>query len=588
MGLPGVERPTKLVAMPSLPVVYVSAGDTDVLTYIREQCGGLLRSVCVFDATDQPGSRDPATAESLRTKIAACNAVLHVAGRRFEPPAEGDEDRRSLAWIEHDMASRLGKPLYIVQLGEGFPRSLDPLTPIPPEPEKRRPLQKRHGAGEPGGLYPLTTVTSVAELTAYVRAVAAERPFFGRMVAASLPPPSLPAAPAVPVLSAAKPEPAPPEPPSPPPENVVFTAYRPGTIRPGQWEKLLFFAHLDEKPVWMDEDERTPIEEVEVQAAGLLGRKLDQYSRHSGDSRFPVPRDGEITLAPEMAGVEFDPPRRAFFWREEVAVHGETFRLRAAPSLEGQIARGRLTVFLGALILAEIGLAIRVGDRPVAGVGTRKTSAAPFRKIFASYSHRDVEVVETLERHARTLGDEYLRDWLHLRSGEQWDERLLSLVEQADVFQLFWSHHSACSPFVEREWRHALRLGREAFVRPTYWELPMPPPPPDLAGIHFHRLTAAAPRPDEPEPSAASAPPAVVSCPPVSEKDKTGVINLPPPVPVQGLRSTPPAQVRHPPAALSRMPPVPRGSSGRLRWWLVWALILVALAVGYWFLRHPR
>ena len=52
--------------------------------------------------------------------------------------------------------------------------------------------------------------------------------------------------------------------------------------------------------------------------------------------------------------------------------------------------------------------------------------------------------------------------------------------------------NSMRSKYVRREWEHALALGRPAFIRLTYWEVPMPhsdnpPLPPDeLAKLHFH------------------------------------------------------------------------------------------------------
>ena len=82
-----------------------------------------------------------------------------------------------------------------------------------------------------------------------------------------------------------------------------------------------------------------------------------------------------------------------------------------------------------------------------------------------------------MEAYARTMGDEYLRDVTTLRAGEQWNDRLLELVRTADVFQLFWSRNSMRSPWVRQEWEYALSLGRPHFVRPTYWELPLPEAP---------------------------------------------------------------------------------------------------------------
>ena len=68
------------------------------------------------------------------------------------------------------------------------------------------------------------------------------------------------------------------------------------------------------------------------------------------------------------------------------------------------------------------------------------------------------------------------------------------MIEQADIFQLFWSWNSLESPFVRQEWEHALTLGKAHFIRPVFWEEPLPErhreglPPSALKRLHFHRL----------------------------------------------------------------------------------------------------
>jgi hypothetical protein len=120
--------------------------------------------------------------------------------------------------------------------------------------------------------------------------------------------------------------------------------------------------------------------------------------------------------------------------------------------------------------------------------------AHPYRKIFPSYSHLDVAIVEQAEVLGRALGDVYTRDRTMLRSGEDWNARLLELIDDADIFQLFWSSNAMRSEYVKQEWEHALSLGRPFFVRPTYWEEPMPRstqpelPPPTLRRLHFQSL----------------------------------------------------------------------------------------------------
>jgi hypothetical protein len=259
---------------------------------------------------------------------------------------------------------------------------------------------------------------------------------------------------------------------------------------------MLVFAHLSEPRE--GEEDQDPQSEVARQARQVLGDQIGGFQDVRVDSAHAVPREGEITFLPTVPGVQFNPPSRTFLWQE--TVHREEFRLRADPSLDGQTARGRLTVFLGTIILADIALNIRVDSahRPmsrqedIAGAHAR-----PYRMIFASYSHKDTGIVEEFERHVErsALGDRYLRDCRELRAGEVWNSRLMDLIEHANVFQLFWSNNSMTSPFVRQEWEHALSLGRPYFVRPVYWEEPMPCttdgmlPPQALRELHFQQVS---------------------------------------------------------------------------------------------------
>src|SRR5262249_54702446 len=134
--------------------------------------------------------------------------------------------------------------------------------------------------------------------------------------------------------------------------------YRPRVVQPEKWYPLLAFAHLAERPPDAPPGTPDPLVEVHRQARQVLGALSPTYHDVTQDSRAAVPRDGEITFGPEVPGIVFNPPRRSFLWQE--AVHREEFRLRAGADLNGQTARGRLTVFLGGLILADVSLSIRV------------------------------------------------------------------------------------------------------------------------------------------------------------------------------------------------------------------------------------
>jgi TIR domain-containing protein len=309
-------------------------------------------------------------------------------------------------------------------------------------------------------------------------------------------------------------------------ENVQFTVYRRSVVQPARWYPLLAFAHLAEKRSDARPDELDPVREVQAQARQVLGESADAFQALTSDSRSEVMRDGELRFVPQVEGVEFNPTERRFIWSE--SVHREEFRMRAAPSMDGKIARGVLTVYAGNLLLADVPLAIRV-DKDSRDAREEHSEARPYRRIFASYSHRDRSIVEEFEAHARATGDSYLRDVVSLRAGELWNDRLLEMIDKADVFQLFWSWNAMASQVVHKEWRYALDLGRTHFVRPVYWEEPLPErpglPPDALRSLHFQRVypRAASSAIQEPSISTTSPPAPTRSPAPVTPRSAGGL-----------------------------------------------------------------
>ncbi|HSK77304.1 MAG TPA: toll/interleukin-1 receptor domain-containing protein [Thermoanaerobaculia bacterium] len=308
------------------------------------------------------------------------------------------------------------------------------------------------------------------------------------------------------------PEPAhlPPDKPLVTHENVKFTVYKPRTVAPLEWYPLLAFAHLEDLAEEPGQAVGSIEEEIRAQAEQALGDRLPAYADDSEDSLQAIPSEAEITFVPTIPGFRFNPPQATFLWLE--AIHREEFRMQAAPQLDGQTARGRLSVYWGRILLAELNLKIRVDSRLVESApaaATEREASRPYQDIFASYSHKDTAIVLEFERYVKTLGHRYLIDRSHLRAGEVWDERLQGMIREADAFQLFWSRNSMRSEFVQKEWSYALSLKRDSFVRPTYWEEPLPEmpdrgiPPPELKKLHFHLFSGAPAAPA----AAAAAPP---------------------------------------------------------------------------------
>ena len=267
------------------------------------------------------------------------------------------------------------------------------------------------------------------------------------------------------------------------PGEVRFTAYHPKEIKPRTWYALLAYAHVPEAFDAVQEDSRT-----------RLGAAAASYGKGKGEATTVIKRGAEITVVPELPGCRFNPERASFTWLKDW--HRAEFEVRAGPQeagyAEGQAVNGRVAFYVGPVLVGEAKIWAHVSetaDEQQAGPPAASVTADAYRKIFVSYAHEDAKIVDALERAYKALGDDYLRDVHALRAGQTWNPALLKMIEQADIFQLCWSTAARRSAYVTQEWGHALKQNRPApFVRPTYWELPMPTPPAKLKGIHFAYL----------------------------------------------------------------------------------------------------
>src|ERR1700733_1336432 len=272
--------------------------------------------------------------------------------------------------------------------------------------------------------------------------------------------------------------------------DVGFTVYRPRFLSPGVWGDLLVFAHKTDPVVDPGLGPIDPVEVVEARAQAHFGGNAAPPSRV--DARTGLSRGAHLRVVPDLPGILCSPLEAPLDWWEPV--HQVAFRLRADAALIGSAVRGAVRVWFGPLLIGEISVTINVRPAGAADEQSVADRAPMYRKIFPSYSHLDHAIVEGFEDAARALGDQYLLDVLALRAGERWQPRLLELIAEADVFQLFWSSNSMRSVYCRQEWEHALSLRRQAFVKPLYWEDPLPEdmteglPPTALRDLHFVKV----------------------------------------------------------------------------------------------------
>jgi hypothetical protein len=175
--------------------------------------------------------------------------------------------------------------------------------------------------------------------------------------------------------------------------------------------------------------------------------------------------------------------------------HRVEFRLQTQPDLAGfelgKAVNGRVAFYVESVLVGEVSIwtcILDEADTTAADAPASVASAEPYEAIFVSYAHEDSAVANRLGRAYKALGMEFFRDIDKLRSGEEWNPALLAMIERADIFQLYWSRAAKRSRYVKQEWRHALKQERSHFIRPLYWQMPMPQPPRELAQLHFSYL----------------------------------------------------------------------------------------------------
>jgi hypothetical protein len=210
----------------------------------------------------------------------------------------------------------------------------------------------------------------------------------------------------------------------------------------------------------------------------------------SGGALSQVSRGTLLTFIPRGSGLIFNPSRQEIAWNEDL--QEAVFRFLSQSSVSGTTV-GLVDVYSGPVLIGQVPFSIGIrnqlaSSREETGVNVTSTPHQIFNEIFASYSHSDANVVEACARVYKALGIQFYMDKHSLLSGQRWSDVLQDLIDQADIFQLYWSSASCRSSYVENEWKYALsriNLKGDFFIRPLYWEMPIPKIPKELSQIHF-------------------------------------------------------------------------------------------------------
>lgn len=287
-------------------------------------------------------------------------------------------------------------------------------------------------------------------------------------------------------------------------ETVQFTAFHPKEAAPGTWYTFLMYMHV-----------RAALEEVRSDAARFKQEMGGDARQVVSKRSAQLQRGTELTLRPVTEGLSFKPQAVTINWEEDV--ERAMFRFKADAALLDEPAVGEVRVYAGPIELAAVKFAIAITadaetepppdtdddnqeishpTNPLALAKLQRSTGHMYRRIFISYSRKDTAIARAYRLAQMAAGDEVFFDTENIRAGEDWRAALARAIDQADVFQLFWSEHSAASPNVRDEWDYALKHrcaddGCTGFIRPVYWRRPMPSPPQALRHLNFRYIPLA-------------------------------------------------------------------------------------------------
>lgn len=153
-----------------------------------------------------------------------------------------------------------------------------------------------------------------------------------------------------------------------------------------------------------------------------------------------------------------------------------------------------VTVYMEAMPLARLMFMVRIEGEKRKEVGE---PGAPkqllYRRAYLCYASEDRAHVLSLSQglwRGLSRAGVHIMDGLTPVAGQDWREQTYRMIDTADLFYLFWSEAAARSEEVRREVLYALerrRNSRDALpeIVPVVVSTPMPPPPEELASLHF-------------------------------------------------------------------------------------------------------
>lgn len=273
------------------------------------------------------------------------------------------------------------------------------------------------------------------------------------------------------------PESAPPE---PLPEPVLLGGSAPARARPGDTFLVQFAAYVAAfEPNARQALERfaTPDDEI--------------YTGEETSCRWAV--GTRISVRCRADGLAIPVPVKGFVW------NGQCRTVRFEVQVPEGAAPRETVIVVEAFVhdtedapdpfnVAELLMPVEITPEAEAGEPARTVNATPARTAFASYASEDrLDVLERASSIRRSAGLEVWMDVINLRVGDRWNPELEKHILASDRFLLFWSEHTADSPWVTWEREKAVQAKGEGVVELHLLRFtPIETVPQELRKYHFN------------------------------------------------------------------------------------------------------
>lgn len=200
---------------------------------------------------------------------------------------------------------------------------------------------------------------------------------------------------------------------------------------------------------------------------------------------MPVKEGDRITICLNLSdGVECSAPSKSINWDGNMAESSFMCTLKDSklPTVGGTVYLYVNDIPTGEMLFT---IDIIKDSSSKSGQTYARVSSHRFSKIFISYAHEDELQVKGIAEGCRMLGTDYFFDRHTLKAGDLFKEKIISYIDEADLFVLCWSRNAAESEWVRMEREHAIAIIDQGNTRLSIYPLslrPEAPLPPDMAG----------------------------------------------------------------------------------------------------------